>query len=770
MHCACIERCEVGNVAHCCCYSYSTSPGSAYPQCRSTGPHDNHHRTSSIHAPVYAFRFILPLLILEPKRLLPTSPLSSSLLSLQPQRSFPTISPPPELSLPSLLPPFLLPASHTSCDPDTRCTSPPSLNTTNTTLTPSPALSDYGPATLPDPSTLAKRRSTGASEALQYYWSSQAGGRSESIASSLGTLASPLETSNSHTVLSSPYSLSSPNPILHDGKSHSQMSFQEVMAGNSGVESPKGTRGLQLVAEPDPADHDHHHHSNDETIILSQPQPPSSSGMNASTTPATSAAAAAPPPGSSVHAPPPPSAYTAPSTLSSTTSRRSLPMIPDAGITPHGAQNTSHPAHSSHSMQHYPQRLPHLPPPPSPTPSPQPLSQPTSSSGHSHTSNSMTVDSSSDTVRSSSTRRKRPPLPPIPTSTPTPQTSSPASSYSSHASHSHRRLPHRPPSRPSSESGESEYSVDDSPAPVPPSLIRRDTAIRDELARFNSHRKGMVDMDGDIDVLHDPSLDEWSHQGGGNWNRTQPDSAASTIAEKLVTPTQELAIGDRPEKPRVAVKTDLAEWGKTASPPSAGSGERTPQGQAGLLTKPSPVSSINSAKGRLSIRRGSAPGSGSEGGANVESRRSTPSRSSSSGRHVSGGNPEQQPGQPRRLSVTVQQEEPETPHSAPAHKTTFGDVSLPGRPASLLPAAKVDPPRRSQSLDKPEQLLSARQQQLLQQQQQQSQSPQPQPQQQSPQLQQQQPQQQQAQPSPPLPPRRSPDPPPRSELRQPCVH
>lgn len=552
------------------------------------------------------------------------------------------------------------------------------LNTA--TLTPSPALSDYGPATLPDPSTLTKRRSTGASEALQYYWSSSAGGRSESISSSLGTLASPLETSTSHTVLSSPYSIS-PNPLLSDGKSLSQMSFQEVIVGG---ESPKGTRGLQLVAEPDSTDD-------------------LNTTMQASSTPSKLPT----PPPAQASSQPPPSAYnarSASSTLTSTTSRRSLPMIPDAGITPHGAQNTSHPTHTMHS-HHQPQRLPHLP---SPSPSPQPA---------------MTVDSGSDTIRSTSTRRKRPPLPPIPTSTP--QTSSPASSYSSH---SHRRLPSRPPSRPDSESGESQYSVDDSPAPVPPSLIRRDTAIQDELARLHSHRKGMVDMDGDIDVLLDPTFDEWAHQGGGNWNKALPDSAASTIAEKLVTPTQEVA-NERGDRPRVAVNTDLTEWGKTPSPRSADSGEKTPQGSTDMLakpSKPSPVSSNSSSKGRLSVRPGgSAPGSDGP-----DSRRSTPSQSSSSSRNASGGRQEQ----PRRLSAN-QHEEPETPHSAPAHKTSFGDLRLPGRPASLLPAAKVDPPRRSQSLDKPEVLMSVKQQ---------SSSPQ-------------------------QPPRRSPDPPPRSELRQPCV-
>lgn len=562
-----------------------------------------------------------------------------------------------------------------------------------TTLTPSPALSDYGPATLPDPSTLAKRRSTGASEALQYYWSSSAGGRSESFSSSLGTLASPLETSSSHTVLSSPYSIS-PNPLLHDGKSHSQMSFQEVIVGG---ESPKGTRGLQLVAEPDSTD-DLNTTMQATSMPSNRPTPP--------------------PPGSSQ---PPPSAYNAHSASSTitSTSRRSLPMIPDAGITPHGAQNTSHPTHTMHSHHQPPQRLPHLP---SPSPSPQPP-----------IAAQMTVDSGSDTIRSTSTRRKRPPLPPIPTSTP--QTSSPASSYSSH---SHRRLPSRPPSRPDSESGESQYSVDDSPAPIPPSLVRRDTAIQDELARLHSHRKGMVDMNGDIDVLLDPTFDEWAHQGGGNWNKAQPGSAASTIAEKLVTPTQEMA-NERGDRPHVAVNTDLREWGKTPSPRSADSGEKTPQGSTEVLVKPSPVSSNNSSKGRLSVRPagGSAPGStpGSDG---PDSRRSTPSQASGSGRNANGGRQER----PRRLSASPQ-EEPETPHSAPAYKTSFGDLRLPGRPASLLPAAKVDPPRRSQSLDKPEVLMSIKQQQ--------------------------QQQQRQQSPSPQLPPRRSPDPPPRSELRQPCV-
>lgn len=527
---------------------------------------------------------------------------------------------------------------------------------------------------------LAKRRSTGASgtsEALQYYWSSSAGGRSDSVASSLGGLTSPLEPNTAHTVLSSPYSIS-PNPLLQH--SRSQASFQEVVLRPDSP-SPKNTRGgLQLVAEPDvvaDADTDTDAGAGADTNTKTKTHANTKTNTADACTdmmPATSTT----PPGSGEH-----------STLTSASSRRTLPTIPDAGMTPHGAQNTTPSMHPHEQPNQHSS---------SPSPSP-PI---------------MTVDA--DTIRSSSTRRKRPPLPPIPTSTP--QTSSPASNYSSN---SPTAAPRRLPSRPSSESGESQYSADDNAAPVPPSLIRRDTAIRDELLKFNSHRKGILDMNGDIDVMDA----EWTPPPEpGNWNK-EPASTASTIAEELVTPTQELADG-RAERPRVAVNTDLTDWGKTPSPRSAESGEKTPQNSGNLLATPSPVSSSNgSAKGRLSVR-----GSGSYG---PDGKRSTPPLSKSRQ-----GNADHQ----RRLSAAAKEGNGGQPRSAPAHKTSFGeDVNVPGRPSSLLPAVKMEPPKRSRSLDQAEQVAS-----VVRQRQQQSQSP---------------PSQQ--------PPRRSPDPPPRSELRQPCV-
>lgn len=62
-----------------------------------------------------------------------------------------------------------------------------------------------------------KRRSTGASDALQYYWSSSAGERASSTGSSFGM--SPIDSSPRPNILSSPYTLS-PHPILHEERSH----------------------------------------------------------------------------------------------------------------------------------------------------------------------------------------------------------------------------------------------------------------------------------------------------------------------------------------------------------------------------------------------------------------------------------------------------------------------------------------------------------------------------------------------------------------------
>lgn len=93
----------------------------------------------------------------------------------------------------------------------------------------STSVSDGGPLSGPN------RRSTGASEALQYYWSASAGERSASVSSSLGM--SPIDSSPRPGQLGSPYSLS-PHPVLHEAKS--AVSLRELVQQEAEYEHEQG--------------------------------------------------------------------------------------------------------------------------------------------------------------------------------------------------------------------------------------------------------------------------------------------------------------------------------------------------------------------------------------------------------------------------------------------------------------------------------------------------------------------------------------------------
>jgi len=103
-------------------------------------------------------------------------------------------------------------------------------------------MSDYVPS-LPG---LEKRRSTGTSDALQYYWSASAGERSSSFSSSLG-ISPTIESSPRPGILGSPYTLS-PNPPLHETKS--SISLRELVEQEAQHERRSGGSNSNSMGEP----------------------------------------------------------------------------------------------------------------------------------------------------------------------------------------------------------------------------------------------------------------------------------------------------------------------------------------------------------------------------------------------------------------------------------------------------------------------------------------------------------------------------------------
>lgn len=115
-------------------------------------------------------------------------------------------------------------------------------------------MSDYA-ASMPDgplPAGMASRRSTGASEALQYYWSASAGGRSGSVSSSLGM--SPID-SSPRNGLASPYSVSS-HPPLHETKS--ALSLRELVQQEADFEHERSRSSRNLGSWDELTVSEHH--------------------------------------------------------------------------------------------------------------------------------------------------------------------------------------------------------------------------------------------------------------------------------------------------------------------------------------------------------------------------------------------------------------------------------------------------------------------------------------------------------------------------------
>jgi hypothetical protein len=186
--------------------------------------------------------------------------------------------------------------------------------------------------------------------------------------------------------------------------------------------------------------------------------------------------------------------------------------------------------------------------------------------------------------------------------------------------------------------------------------------------------RGLVDAEGRLDVLLDPSFEEWAHQRA--WDGEHKSSSAP------ISPTDAAAPGAASDRWHTPVTSllDRRRAARTPSPPS----DRTPR------------SSTLSARSGTQTPRASLPKSGRllfVAPADV-SRRSIDALEREA-RHVNGLGLDTTRGSRVGLSIMAK-DDPEMPHSAPAIKTGFGDIGLPEtrRPTSLLPSAHMSSPAR----------------------------------------------------------------------------
>lgn len=246
------------------------------------------------------------------------------------------------------------------------------------------------------------------------------------------------------------------------------------------------------------------------------------------------------------------------------------------------------------------------------------------------------------------------------------------------------RAVENPPSPTSSNSGESEYSLPDdsgeierpaprrgldSPAQVQQQPQQRTSARGSPMAQ---RPRGLVDTEGKLGMLLDPSFEEWAHQ------RTWEDAAKSA------------PISPSPIDATSPTSTDR--W----HTPSSGLIDRRRRGSPTRTPSPrdrTPRSSTLSGRSSTQTPRASLPESGRllfVAPADV-SRRSIDELE----REVSGLGLDTTRGSRVGLSILGKDDvDPEMPRSAPALKTAFGDISLPEtrRPTSLLPSVNMASP------------------------------------------------------------------------------
>lgn len=436
------------------------------------------------------------------------------------------------------------------------------------------AISEYG-ATVPDPhghGGLPNRQSSGTSEALQYYWSSSAGGqRSGSISSQLGM--SPIEPSTSSQLLGSPYSLSPhPPPVSPETmfKHSSSVSLHDLVAQEAEQERLRVAGAFSDAPEDDRT----HHHA--------------------------------------------------------------VPRVRVEGEASQAGPSNRHIHLVSYSSDGSMDRLASL----------------------------ATADND-DALRSSS---------------------------------------------PTSNSGESEYSLPDENADVhrrslvatghpPNELLPRELhpKPRQPSARSSERPRGLVDTDGKLDVLLDPSFEEWAHQ------RVWADEGRQSPLAPVTGPAA--AVGsDSPLSPQAPEQwhtptSSIFERRQHMSPswsartPSPGKlhEDLTPRNSTQTLRGSG--SKLPGARGRMLFV---APPDMSR--QSLDDLEREGNESSSSSRYTGS----------RVLSVAGQDgDDLEAPRSAPPHQTSFQDIGMPvedrRRPTSLLPSVQMVSPNlpRSSRLSAP---------------------------------------------------------------------
>ncbi|BEI82515.1 hypothetical protein CcaverHIS002_0303830 [Cutaneotrichosporon cavernicola] len=205
---------------------------------------------------------------------------------------------------------------------------------------------------------------------------------------------------------------------------------------------------------------------------------------------------------------------------------------------------------------------------------------------------------------------------------------------------------HRRSSRASSNSGESEYSDCERDDPPEKPIQRRTSPMSQQRPR------GLVDAEGRLDVMLDPSFEEWAHQRA--WDGGENKSSSAPIS-----PSDAAAPGAASDRWHTPVTTLLERRRATRTP--SPQGDRTPRNSAPSGTQ-TPRASLPKS-GRLLFV------------ASPEVSRRSIDALEREARAVDG------------LGLDTTQ----MPHSAPAIKTGFGDILLPEprRPTSLLPSVQM---------------------------------------------------------------------------------
>lgn len=274
-------------------------------------------------------------------------------------------------------------------------------------------------------------------------------------------------------------------------------------------------------------------------------------------------------------------------------------------------------------------------------------------------------------------------------------------SVSQMGSRSHPYNNNTPPSPSGSNSGESEYSLPDDSMETQRAVpnFRRNELLPREMnpkprqpsARSSERPRGLVDTDGKLDVLLDPSFEEWAHQrvwaDGGGEALPSPTAASSgalgngsprspNAPEQWHTPTSSLFERRRHMSPST--------WnGRTPSPGQQD--DRTPRNSTQTLRGSG--SRLSGPKGRTLFISPDVPRRSLD-----ELERDVQELS------LHKGSP--------RPAINLD-DDADLPHSAPPHKTSFGDLESAEdkrRPTSLLPSVQMpspDPSGRSTQLSPP---------------------------------------------------------------------